>query len=74
MPSLLDSLQNLFGTRDLYEVLDLTKDANEAQIRKAYHKVINLSKIMQFWLFFFTFLNDFDFSLRKTYSNSSNSQ
>jgi len=48
MPSLLDSLQNLFGTRDLYEVLELTKDANEAQIRKAYHKVINLSKIMQF--------------------------
>jgi DnaJ-class molecular chaperone len=39
MPSLLDTLQTLFGTSDLYEVLEITKEATPAQIRKAYHKV-----------------------------------
>jgi preprotein translocase subunit Sec63 len=39
MPSLLDSLESLFETRDLYEVLGTKKEASEAQIRKAYHKV-----------------------------------
>ena len=39
MPSLLESLESLFGTSDLYQVLETTKDATPAQIRKAYHKV-----------------------------------
>ena len=39
MPSLLESLESLFGTADLYEVLQITKEATPAQIRKAYHKV-----------------------------------
>lgn len=38
MPSLLNTLEELFSTRDLYEVLELTKAADNAQIRKAYHK------------------------------------
>ena len=41
MPSLLETLEDLFGTRDLYEVLKIKKEANVAQIRKAYHKVRN---------------------------------
>ena len=46
MPSLLDSLEELFSTRDLYEALGFDKVAKnenrksvtEGQIRKAYHK------------------------------------
>ena len=46
MPSLLDTLETLFNTRDLYETLGFpkaTKDAErktitEGQIKKAYHK------------------------------------
>jgi len=42
MVGLLDTLDELFGTRDLYEVLGFTGDdrkgASEAQLRKAYHK------------------------------------
>ena len=44
MPSILETLESLFGTRDLYKVLNIKKEANEAQIRKAYHKVTH-SKI-----------------------------
>lgn len=39
MPSLIESLEQLFGTTDLYQVLEITKEATQAQIRKAYHKV-----------------------------------
>jgi len=39
MPSLLEALESLFGTANLYEVLQITKEATPAQIRKAYHKV-----------------------------------
>ncbi len=38
MPSLLQTLEDLFGTRDLYQVLGVEKDADEKKIRKAYHK------------------------------------
>jgi len=39
MPSLLSSCEELFGTKDLYQVLGLVKEANSQQIKKAYHKV-----------------------------------
>ena len=46
MPSLLDSLEDLFSTRDLYEALGFgklgkngdRKNVTEGQIKKAYHK------------------------------------
>ena len=39
MPSLLQSCEDLFKSKDLYFVLGLEKTANGAQIKKAYHKV-----------------------------------
>ena len=39
MPSLLASCEELFNSKDLYEVLGAEKTANSAQIKKAYHKV-----------------------------------
>ena len=38
MPGLLDTLEELFGTRDLYAVLDVEKGVGEGKIKKAYHK------------------------------------
>jgi len=38
MPSLLASCEELFNSKDLYEVLGAEKTANSAQIKKAYHK------------------------------------
>jgi len=35
---LLETLDLLFSTRDLYEVLGVEKTANESQVRKGYHK------------------------------------
>jgi len=39
MPGLLDVLEQLFGTKDLYEVLAVEKNVDEAKIKKAYHKI-----------------------------------
>jgi len=39
MPSLLETCEDLFNTRDLYEVLNIEKTATSAQIKKAYHKI-----------------------------------
>lgn len=39
MPSLLDSCEKFFETRDLYAVLHIPKDASDKQVRKAYHKL-----------------------------------
>jgi len=39
MPSLLETCEDLFNTRDLYEVLKIEKTATSAQIKKAYHKI-----------------------------------
>lgn len=36
--TLLDEIETLFGTKDLYEVLGTTKDATDEQIKKAYRK------------------------------------
>jgi len=38
MPGLLDTLEELFGTKDLYAVLDVEKGVEESKIKKAYHK------------------------------------
>ncbi|KAE8738462.1 hypothetical protein FOCC_FOCC016059 [Frankliniella occidentalis] len=39
MPSLLESCEKFFETKDLYEVLNIKKDASDKQVRKAYHKL-----------------------------------
>ena len=39
MPSLLDSCEKYFDTRDLYAVLNVSKNASDKQVRKAYHKL-----------------------------------
>ena len=39
MPSLLETCEELFGSRDLYFVLGTDKTASEGQLKKAYHKV-----------------------------------
>lgn len=39
MPGLLETCDQLFDTKDLYEVLGIDKTANSGQIKKAYHKV-----------------------------------
>jgi len=39
MPSLLETCEDLFRTKNLYEVLRLEKTASSAQIKKAYHKI-----------------------------------
>ena len=39
MPSLISICEELFATKDLYQALDLEKNANQSQIKKAYHKV-----------------------------------
>ena len=56
MPSLLATCEELFNTRNLYEVLALEKTANNSQIKKAYHKVIraepsglNTNSWLNFW-------------------------
>ena len=38
MPGLLETIEELFNTKNLYEVLNIDKDADEAKIKKAYHK------------------------------------
>lgn len=38
MTGFLDICEKYFKTRDIYEVLGITKDASESQVRKAYHK------------------------------------
>lgn len=38
MPGLKDALEELFETRDLYQVLSIDKTANESKVKKAYHK------------------------------------
>ena len=38
MPGLLETIEELFETKNLYEVLNLEKDADDAKIKKAYHK------------------------------------
>ena len=38
MPGLLNTLEELFGTKDLYAVLDVEKGVEESKIKKAYHK------------------------------------
>jgi len=38
MPSLLATCEELFGTKDLYKVLNVEKDASESEIKKGYHK------------------------------------
>jgi DnaJ family protein C protein 9 len=38
MPSLIATIEELFVTKNLYEVLGVDKDADEGKIRKAYHK------------------------------------
>ena len=35
----LDSVEDLFGTRDLYEVLGVSKGSKVSAIKKAYHKL-----------------------------------
>ncbi|PSN33465.1 DnaJ subfamily C member 9 [Blattella germanica] len=39
MPGLLDLCEKYFGSRDLYDVLNISRVANEKQVRKAYHKL-----------------------------------
>lgn len=39
MPGLLSTIEELFGTKDLYAVLEVDKSADETKIKKAYHKV-----------------------------------
>merc|ERR1719167_510480 len=39
MPGLLETCEELFKTRDLYQVLSIEKTASSAQIKKAYHKI-----------------------------------
>lgn len=38
MPGLIETLEELFQTKDLYEVLQISKDADESKIKKGYHK------------------------------------
>lgn len=38
MPGLLESVESLFQTRDLYKVLGVTSEATEAQLKKGYHR------------------------------------
>ena len=38
MPGLIETVEELFKTKDLYEVLGVEKDADAAQIKKAYYK------------------------------------
>ena len=38
MPSLLSSCEELFGSKDLYKVLGVEKEASAGQIKKAYHR------------------------------------
>jgi len=38
MPSLLSTCEELFGTQDLYKVLNITKEASASDIKKGYHK------------------------------------
>ena len=38
MPGLIETIEELFKTKDLYEVLGTTKDADAAKIKKAYYK------------------------------------
>jgi len=38
MPSLGESVEACYGTRDLYSVLGVEKSASPAQLRKAYHQ------------------------------------
>lgn len=35
----LDTVEEVFDTRDLYEVLGLTKEAKESEIKRAYYKL-----------------------------------
>ena len=39
MPGLIEAVEQLFKTKDLYEVLGVEKDADAAQIKKAYYKM-----------------------------------
>ena len=45
MPGLLDTCEELFQTKDLYQVFGIEKSANASQIKKAYHKVILANNI-----------------------------
>ena len=38
MPGLLSTIEELFATKNLYDVLEITKDSDQTQIKKAYHK------------------------------------
>ena len=38
MPGLIQLIEELFETKDLYEVLNVGKDADTAAIKKAYYK------------------------------------
>ena len=38
MPGLLETVERLFQTKDLYHVLGVDKKSTEAQVKKGYHK------------------------------------
>lgn len=39
MPTFLDDVERLFGSRDLYEVLGVVKAAEEVELRRAYRRL-----------------------------------
>lgn len=39
MPSFLDSCENYYGTKDLYKLLQLEKDASQEEVKKAYRRL-----------------------------------
>ncbi len=39
MPAFLDVVEGQFGTRDLYAVLGVGKEAGDRELRKAYHRL-----------------------------------
>ena len=50
---LLETCNELFGSSDLYVVLDVEKTASQGQIKKAYHKVLCLKWVPGFKAVFF---------------------
>ena len=49
----METCNELFGSSDLYVVLDVEKTASQGQIKKAYHKVLCLKWVPGFKAVFF---------------------